>query len=195
MAVTTVTTPFRNEQRLGNRILRGFRAAIDAFVSSRMQDAVSEAASLCTRGSRPGQDEGTGARASAHAEMPQPELRPLDDDIISATIPAFFIGRNKGGLWVARESSGQIGGIFLLKNSALAFARAKSAPRQCAFIFPSGRFELDLENEGNPLARHFASSLRIGREIARCVSTAVLALLFLAGIVALQAAIHVHLYL
>ena len=195
MAATTVTTPFRNEQSLGRRLARGFRTAVDAFVNSRMQDAAPEAASLCTRGSRPGQDEDAGARASAHDEMPQPELLPLGEDIISAAIPAFFIGRNKAGLWVARESRGQIGGIFLLKSSALAFARAKSPSKPCAFIFPAERFELDLENESNPLARYFESSLRVGREIARCALTAVLALLVLAGIVALQAAIQVNLYL
>jgi|GEM_PF-4844350 len=195
MAVTTVTMPFRSEQRLDNRIRRGFRAAIDAFVSSRRQDAAPDAAYLCARGSRPGQDEGTRVQASVHDEMAQPALQPLGEDIISAAIPAFFIGRNKAGLWVARGSGGQIGGIFLLKNSALAFARAKSPSTQCAFIFPAERFELNLENHGNPFARHFESSLRVGREIAKCMLTSVLALLVLAGIVALQAAIHIHLYL
>jgi hypothetical protein len=76
---------------------------------------------------------------------------PLDPGIVSEAIPAFFIGRNKEGFWVARDANGQIGGIFLLENSAVSFARENSRPPGCATIFPSERFELDLENKGNPL--------------------------------------------
>jgi hypothetical protein len=78
------------------------------------------------------------------------EFRPLDPGIVSDEIPAFFIGRNKEGFWVARDAQGQIGGIFLLENSAVSFARRHSQPAGCATIFPSERFELDLENQGNP---------------------------------------------
>jgi hypothetical protein len=80
------------------------------------------------------------------------EFRPLDGDIVNEAIPAFFIGRNMEGFWVARDARGRIGGIFLLENSALSFARRNSRPAGCATIFPSERFELDLENNGNPLA-------------------------------------------
>jgi len=76
---------------------------------------------------------------------------PLDPGIVNETIPAFFIGRNMEGFWVARDAKGRIGGIFLLENSALSFARRNSRPAGCATIFPSERFELDLENKGNPL--------------------------------------------
>ena len=79
------------------------------------------------------------------------EFRPLEGDIVNEVIPAFFIGRNMDGFWVARDAKGQIGGIFLLENSALSFARRHSRPAGCATIFPSERFELDLENKGNPL--------------------------------------------
>ena len=79
------------------------------------------------------------------------EFRLLDAGVVSAAIPAFFIGRNMEGFWVARDVSGQIGGIFLLEHSALSFARKNSWPGGCATIFPSERFELDLENSGNPL--------------------------------------------
>ena len=94
------------------------------------------------------------------------QFQPLDPDVVSEAIPAFFIGRNKEGFWVAREVKGKIGGIFLLKNSALSFAKRNSWPAGCATIFPSERFELDLENNGNPLAVqlraliHFAMRLR-----------------------------------
>jgi hypothetical protein len=77
-------------------------------------------------------------------------FRPLDPGIVNETIPAFFIGRNTEGFWVARDVNGQIGGIFLLENSAVSFARENGRPAGCATIFPSERFELDLENSGNP---------------------------------------------
>ena len=79
------------------------------------------------------------------------QFRPLDPGIVNETIPAFFIGRNMEGFWVARDAKGQIGGIFLLENSALSFARRNSGPGGCATIFPSERIELDLDNRGNPL--------------------------------------------
>ena len=79
------------------------------------------------------------------------EFRPLEAGIVSEAIPAFFIGRNMEGFWVARDAKGQIGGIFLLEKSAVSFARQNSQPTGCATIFPSERFELDIENNGNPL--------------------------------------------
>jgi hypothetical protein len=79
------------------------------------------------------------------------KFQPLDPGIVNAAIPAFFIGRNKEGFWVARDVSGQIGGLFLLENSALSFARKNSRSAGCATIFPSERIELDLENNGNSL--------------------------------------------
>jgi hypothetical protein len=91
------------------------------------------------------------------------QFRPLDPAIVNETIPAFFIGRNMEGFWVARDAKGQIGGIFLLKHSALSFAKRSSGPGGCATIFPSERIELDLENKGNPLARLLLSLIRLIR--------------------------------
>jgi hypothetical protein len=91
------------------------------------------------------------------------QFGPLDPGIVSETIPAFFIGLNKDGFWVARDVNGQIGGIFLLENSAVSFARRNSRPPGCATIFPSERFELDLENKGNPLALQLASMIRLAK--------------------------------
>ena len=84
-------------------------------------------------------------------QRPAAELMPLDPDVVSAAIPAFFIGRNKVGLWVAREARGRIGGLFLFKSSAVDFANRQSAPARCALVFPAETFELDIENRGNPL--------------------------------------------
>ena len=79
------------------------------------------------------------------------ELGPIDPDVVSAAIPAFFIGRNGAGLWVAREANGRAGGLFLFKSSAIDFANRQSAPTRCALVFPAETFELDVENRGNPL--------------------------------------------
>jgi hypothetical protein len=81
-------------------------------------------------------------------------FQPLDLDIVSAAIPAFFIGRNKDGFWVARDAKGEAGGLFLFESSALSFARRNSRPTGCATIYPSEGFELDLKNKGNPLVAH-----------------------------------------
>jgi len=168
MAAMTVNTTSRNPQLLRYRILRGFCATIDAFVNSRMQHAIPEAVHAkrlpCSR------QENFAARTSVRAETLKIELQPLGEDILSAAIPTFFIGRNKSGLWIARESRGRIGGIFLLKSSALAFARAQSGSARCAFVFPSGSFELDLENQGNPLARHAESLLHVSTRLGRRIT-------------------------
>jgi hypothetical protein len=89
------------------------------------------------------------------------QFQPLDPAIVNEAIPAFFIGRNKEGFWVARDVKGQIGGIFLLENSAVSFARRNSLPAGCATIYPSGRVELDLENNGNPFAVYLGSMRRL----------------------------------
>jgi hypothetical protein len=94
-------------------------------------------------------------------------FQPLDPAIVSEAIPAFFIGRNKEGFWVARDAKGQIGGIFLLESSALSFARENGRPAGCATIFPSERFELDLENKGNPLIAQLGSLIHLAMRLQR----------------------------
>jgi hypothetical protein len=89
------------------------------------------------------------------------QFHPLDPGIVNEAIPAFFIGRNMEGFWVARDVNGQIGGIFLFENSAASFARRNSQPKGCATIFPSESFELDLENNGNPFIGHLGSLMRL----------------------------------
>ena len=89
------------------------------------------------------------------------QFRPLDPGIVNEAIPAFFIGRNMEGFWIARDVKGQIGGIFLRENSAVSFARKNSRPAGCATIFPSERIELDLENKGNPFVAYLGSLMRL----------------------------------
>jgi hypothetical protein len=100
------------------------------------------------------------------------QFQPLDPGIVNEAIPAFFIGRNKEGFWVARDVNGQIGGIFLLESSALSFARRNSEPKGCATIYPSERFELDLENDGNLLIGHLGSLKRLTRSPRQQIAAA-----------------------
>jgi hypothetical protein len=95
--------------------------------------------------------ESAGILPTEEAAAVTAQFLPLDPSIVNDAIPAFFIGRNMEGFWVARDVKGQIGGIFLLENSAVSFARRNSRPAGCATIFPSERIELDLDNNGNPL--------------------------------------------
>jgi hypothetical protein len=117
----------------------------------------------------PGQSTAESARRCAHSgNMPidapatvTAPFQPLDLDIVSAAIPAFFIGRNRDGFWVARDTKGEAGGLFLLETSALAFARRNSRPMGCATIYPLEGFELDLKNKGNPLVAHLGPLKRL----------------------------------
>jgi hypothetical protein len=88
-------------------------------------------------------------------------FQPLDADILNASIPAFFIGRDKDGFWLARDSKGRAGGLFLLESSALAFARRHAWPSGCATVFSSEVLELDVENQGNPLIDHLRPLMRL----------------------------------
>jgi hypothetical protein len=91
-------------------------------------------------------------RQRSHSTVANFSRRP-DAGVLSKSIPLFFIGRNRNGLWIAREAEGRAGGLFLSKQSALRFAQRRSAPIGCATMFLAEPIELDTENLGNPLAR------------------------------------------
>jgi len=99
------------------------------------------------------------------AQVPEhptaPPFQPLDACVLNASIPAFYIGRDKDGFWLARDTEGGVGGIFLLESSALAFARRHSRPGGCATIHVFERFELDVENQGNTLIVHLRPLMRL----------------------------------
>lgn len=98
----------------------------------------------------------------------QTELPPRPDPgILSEAIPLFFIGRNEDGFWVACESNGRTGGIFLRKQSALRFANRNAQPGGCAIMFLSNGFELDIENKGNRLVAHIAAAKRLVLQLAQ----------------------------
>ena len=150
---TITSNAIRRRMQLRDQLktaLSGCRDMLDAFVSNRMRYAAAEAEHVQPRQVR-------SAPPSTQAEAPSLQFEPLGSDVISDAIPAFYIGRNRAGLWVARDARGRIGGIFLLKNSALSFAQAQNWPQRCATIFPAARFELDLANAGNQLAPQLAA--------------------------------------
>lgn len=84
-----------------------------------------------------------------------------DSNVLSESIPLFFIGRNKCGFWVAREAGGRTGGLFLFMRSALRFAKKNSAAGGCATMFLTERYELDVDNQGSPLVAGLAAAVRI----------------------------------
>ena len=103
----------------------------------------------------------TGILPGGGASLVAAPFQPLDPGIVNEAIPAFFIGRNSDGFWLARDVKGKAGGIFLFERSALSFARRHSRPLGCATIFPSERFELDLENQGNALVAPLRRLMRL----------------------------------
>jgi hypothetical protein len=137
----------------GGFFLRGLHTMCDGLASMRTEQT--EAERLHPQQSRDMRGPRTGRDDTAHEQF-----GPLDSNVLSEAIPAFFIGRNADGFWVARERNGLSGGIFLLESSALSFAHARAGDAGCATIFLSARFELDLENEGNALLDHIAPLLR-----------------------------------
>lgn len=109
-----------------------------------------------------GRETGLRGEVPSGASSPTaPQFQPIDPGVLNAAIPAFFIGRNKDGFWVARDAKGRIGGLFLLESSALSFAQRESRTWGCATIFPTERFELDLTNQGNPFATQLACLKRM----------------------------------
>jgi hypothetical protein len=114
-----------------------------------------------------------GAPKAVVARFPQ---RP-DGRVLSETIPLFFVGRNTNGLWLAREAEARTGGLFLLKRSALRFARKNSAPLGCATIFLKQRFALDVENEGGSLTAGLDAAITVATRSAPKLIAAVAATL------------------
>jgi hypothetical protein len=90
--------------------------------------------------------------------------------------PLFYIGRNHEGFWVVREAEGRIGGLFLLRCSALRFARQKSLPAGCATMFVTEPLELDLPNQGGRVAELIARAMNVTKRrvplLANFIATA-----------------------
>jgi hypothetical protein len=71
-----------------------------------------------------------------------------DASVINESIPLFYIGQNRKGRWVVRESEGRSGGLFLFKQWAVHFARRQSEPFGCAIMFLAEPVELEINSDG-----------------------------------------------
>jgi hypothetical protein len=147
MATITFNTAQRAAERL-EAVLTAVGEKFDVFASYQMRQTAAEAEPART----PPDDERAGTTM---------RFQPLDAGIVNEAIPAFFIGRNGDGFWVTRDAKARTGGLFLFKASAVSFARTQGGPAGCATIFPADRFELDLENSGNPLIPYLRSLMRL----------------------------------
>jgi hypothetical protein len=141
--------------------------ALRNFFGLRVNAALAAAGQLAPMTSMPLTYSGSSRPRPAR---PKP-FQPLDPGIVDASIPTYFVGRNRDGFWLARDAKGENGGIFLFKDSALAFARRISRPRGCATILLPERFELDVENHGNRFIGFLKPILRrlklAGRRVGR----------------------------
>jgi hypothetical protein len=97
-----------------------------------------------------------------------------DASVLNEAIPLFYIGRNRNGLWVAREAEGRAGGIFLTRRAAAQFAEESYEPSGCATMFVTEPLELDLvpghakgdaAESVSPLSMSIAGLIAVARTI------------------------------
>ena len=78
---------------------------------------------------------------AAPTSRPQSLRRP-DARILNEAIPLVAIGRNRAGLWVARDCDSSTGRAFIFKGSAVRFAKRMKRPGACALMFVNDGLEL-----------------------------------------------------
>jgi hypothetical protein len=71
-----------------------------------------------------------------HAEPPSPGL--------CSEVPLFLVGRDRAGHWVARDTQGLRGGLFVDRSEALKFALFENGNRPQAVVTVPGILELDM---------------------------------------------------
>jgi hypothetical protein len=69
-------------------------------------------------------------------------LRRPDARILNEAIPLVAIGRNRAGLWIARDCDSPTGRAFIFKGSAIRFAKRMKAPGAYALMFVKDALEL-----------------------------------------------------
>jgi len=100
-------------------------------------------------------------RARSKSDAAHNFPRRPDTTVLNETIPLFYVGQNRHGLWVVREAEGRSGGVFLCRRSALRFARQRSEPSGCAIMFLDEPFELDIENQGSRFVAPLAAAMEV----------------------------------
>ena len=115
MATIAFNTALRKAERL-KAVLTAVGEKFDVFASYQLQQATAEAEP---------------ARTLANDELARAAtpFEPLDASVVSDAIPAFFIGRNGEGFWVARDAKGRIGGLFLLRYPPFRLQEHRADPR------------------------------------------------------------------
>jgi hypothetical protein len=106
-------------------------------------------------------DAGNGRKPPSRSVIKFPSRSELD--FLNETIPLFYIGQNRDGFWVARDTDGRSGGVFFFKASAVRFARTKTAPGGCALMFLNAPFELDRDNEGSQVVVILTAAIAVAR--------------------------------
>jgi hypothetical protein len=89
-----------------------------------------------------------------------------DLTVLNETIPLFYIGQNRKGLWVVREAEGRSGGLFLFRRTAVRFAREQSEATGCGLMFLNKPLELDIENRGSDIVEPLAAAMDAARRRA-----------------------------
>jgi hypothetical protein len=82
-----------------------------------------------------------------------------DINILNETIPLFYIGQNRKGLWVVREAEGRSGGLFIFRRSAVRFAHEQSEASGCGLMFLNKPLELDIDNRGSDFVEPLAAAM------------------------------------
>jgi len=82
-------------------------------------------------------------------------------DVLSGSIPLFFIARNRIGFWIARDADGLTGGIFLFRKSARRFVDKICETTGCATMFLADRLELDVKSRGNRVIAWISAALDV----------------------------------
>ena len=98
-------------------------------------------------------------RVSADAPIAPWPKRP-DANVLSGSIPLFYISRDCDGLWIACEADFRAGGVFLTQRSAIRFAQRCSEPNRSATMILENPHNLEIENHGNQFADHLRPSIR-----------------------------------
>jgi hypothetical protein len=86
-----------------------------------------------------GHDAGHSTRGNTRGSR---ALRRPDARILNEAIPLVAIGRNRAGLWIARDCDSSTGRAFIFKGSAIRFAKRMKAPGAYALMFVKDGLEL-----------------------------------------------------